>query len=121
MAVFVACSPAQWASPCPARLTSPLGCAPPQVNENNIRTLTGELLAYLNVCDLEFKGDLTTKICMLVQRFAPDKRWYIDIMVQVGAGRGCGGREVGGWACSTASAPDGTSASSARPPCSAAM
>lgn len=58
-------------------------CPLSQVNENNIRTLTNELLAYLNVCDLEFKNDLTIKICMLVQRFAPDKRWYIDTMVQV--------------------------------------
>lgn len=53
------------------------------VNESNIRTLTSELLQYLNVCDLEFKPDLTSKICMLVQRFAPDKRWYIDTMIQV--------------------------------------
>ena len=53
------------------------------MNEGNIRTLTKELLDYLNVCDVEFKPDLTNKICMLVQRFAPDKRWYIDSLVQV--------------------------------------
>ena len=44
-----------------------------QVNEGNIRTLTKELLDYLNVCDPEFKPDLTAKICQLVQRYAPDK------------------------------------------------
>ena len=80
-----------------------------QVNEGNIRTLTQELLDYLQVrrargcglpcvrcgavgkpapcaaqvCDLDFKPDLTAKICQLVQRFAPDKRWYIDSLVKV--------------------------------------
>lgn len=53
------------------------------VNEGNIRTLTQELLDYLDVCDAEFKPDLANKICMLVQRYAPDKRWYIDSLLQV--------------------------------------
>lgn len=53
------------------------------VNEGNIRTLTRELLDYLDVCDAEFKPDLANKICMLVQRYAPDKRWYIDSLLQV--------------------------------------
>ncbi|KAI7839019.1 hypothetical protein COHA_007161 [Chlorella ohadii] len=46
------------------------------VNEGNIRTLTRD-------CDAEFKPDLSNKICMLVQRYAPDKRWYIDSLLQV--------------------------------------
>jgi len=53
------------------------------VNESNIKTLTKELLDYLKVSDLEFKPDLTSKICMLVQRFAPDKRWHLDSLLQV--------------------------------------
>lgn len=53
------------------------------VNEGNIKTLTKELLDYLKVSDLEFKPDLTSKICMLVQRFAPDKRWHLDSLLQV--------------------------------------
>jgi Adaptin N terminal region len=55
------------------------------VNEGNITALTRELLDYLRVCDPDFKADLTNKLCMLVQRFAPDKRWYIDSMLQVWA------------------------------------
>ncbi|GIL79860.1 hypothetical protein Vretimale_12443 [Volvox reticuliferus] len=59
------------------------------VNEGNIRTLTKELLDYLAVSDTEFKPDLTAKICMLIQRFAPDRRWYLDqllaVMTQAGA------------------------------------
>ena len=32
------------------------------MNEGNIRTLTKELLDYLDVCDAEFKPDLTNKV-----------------------------------------------------------
>lgn len=38
------------------------------VNENNIKTLTKELLDYLKVSDPEFKPDLTAKICSLVHK-----------------------------------------------------
>jgi hypothetical protein len=55
-----------------------------QVSEGNIRTLARELLDYLDVCDAEFKPDLANKVCQLVQRYAPDKRWYIDSLLQVG-------------------------------------
>ena len=48
-----------------------------------MRTLTRELLDYLVVSDLEFRPDLTAKICTLIQRFSPDKRWHIDHMLQV--------------------------------------
>ncbi|KAJ7556154.1 hypothetical protein O6H91_05G071600 [Diphasiastrum complanatum] len=53
------------------------------VNESNVKTLTKELLEYLKVSDPEFKPDLTTKICYLVQKFFPNKRWYIDQMIKV--------------------------------------
>lgn len=53
------------------------------VNEGNIKTLTKELLDYLKVCDEEFKPDLTAKICQLVARFAPDRRWHVDSMAAV--------------------------------------
>ena len=53
------------------------------VNEGNIQSLTRELLDYLQVADAEFKPDLTAKIAALVQRFAPDKRWHFDSLLQV--------------------------------------
>lgn len=52
------------------------------VNEGNITALTKELLDYLKVADAEFKPDLTAKIAALVQRFAPDKRWHFDSLLQ---------------------------------------
>ena len=53
------------------------------VNENNIVVLTKELLDYLMVSDLEFKIDLSNKICSLASKFAPEKRWYIDTILEV--------------------------------------
>jgi len=53
------------------------------VNEGNIRALTRELIDYLSVADADFKPDLAAKICVLVMRFAPDKRWHVDHLVQV--------------------------------------
>ena len=38
------------------------------VNESNVKPLTKELIDYLEVSDLEFKGDLTDKICSIVEK-----------------------------------------------------
>ncbi|XP_057774633.1 AP-1 complex subunit gamma-2-like isoform X1 [Salvia miltiorrhiza] len=53
------------------------------VNESNAKSLTKELVDYLEVSDLEFKEDLTAKICSIVEKFSPEKLWYIDQMVKV--------------------------------------
>ncbi|XP_051134314.1 AP-1 complex subunit gamma-2-like [Andrographis paniculata] len=53
------------------------------VNESNVKPLTKELIDYLEVSDPDFKGDLTAKICSIVERFSPEKIWYIDQMVKV--------------------------------------
>nr|KAJ0203995.1 hypothetical protein LSAT_V11C500230830 [Lactuca sativa] len=77
------------------------------VNETNVKPLTKELIDYLHVSDQDFKGDLTEKICSIVEnyveayfddfqsiihtitfldwccRLSPDKIWYIDQMLMV--------------------------------------
>ncbi|CAA2958214.1 AP-1 complex subunit gamma-2-like [Olea europaea subsp. europaea] len=53
------------------------------VNESNVKSLTKELIDYLEVCDSEFKGDLTAKICSVVEKFSPEKIWYIDQMLKI--------------------------------------
>lgn len=53
------------------------------VNESNVRVLTRELLAFLEVADNEFKLGLTTQICLAAERFAPNKRWHLDTMLRV--------------------------------------
>ncbi|KAL0327245.1 UNVERIFIED_CONTAM: AP-1 complex subunit gamma-2 [Sesamum angustifolium] len=66
------------------------------VNENNVKSLTKELIDYLEVSEPEFKGDLTAKnllycgelliaLCpsLWSSRFSPEKIWYIDQMLKV--------------------------------------
>lgn len=55
------------------------------VNPSNIRALVRELLNYLALAwaDVEFKMDLTEKICLIVERFAPSKRWHVDTIIRV--------------------------------------
>ncbi|WCJ21681.1 AP-1 complex subunit gamma-1 [Euphorbia peplus] len=53
------------------------------VNETNVKPLTKELIDYLEVSDQDFKEDLTAKICSIVEKFSPEKIWYIDQMLKV--------------------------------------
>ncbi|XP_022891525.1 AP-1 complex subunit gamma-2-like isoform X1 [Olea europaea var. sylvestris] len=53
------------------------------VNESNVKSLTKELIDFLEISDPEFKGDLTAKICSIVEKFSPEKIWYIDQMLKV--------------------------------------
>ncbi|GAB2280431.1 hypothetical protein Dimus_015063 [Dionaea muscipula] len=53
------------------------------VNESNVKSLTIELIDYLEVSEHDFKGYLTTKICSIVEKFSPEKIWYIDQMIRV--------------------------------------
>ncbi|KAL7199794.1 hypothetical protein ACSBR2_021988 [Camellia fascicularis] len=53
------------------------------VNESNVKSLTKELIEYLEVSDQDFKGDLTAKICAIVEKFSTEKIWYIDQMLKV--------------------------------------
>jgi len=38
------------------------------VNENNVKPLAKELIEYLEVSEQDFKGDLTAKICSIVEK-----------------------------------------------------
>ncbi|GJY60187.1 AP-1 complex subunit gamma-2-like protein isoform X1 [Tanacetum coccineum] len=53
------------------------------INETNVKPLTKGLIDYLEVSDQDFKGDLTAKICSIVEKLSPDKLWYIDQMLKV--------------------------------------
>ncbi|ETW79068.1 hypothetical protein HETIRDRAFT_478419 [Heterobasidion irregulare TC 32-1] len=53
------------------------------INEQNVRILTRELLAFLEVADNEFKLGMTTQISLAAERFAPNKRWHIDTVLRV--------------------------------------
>lgn len=53
------------------------------INESNVRIMTRELLAFLEVADNEFKTGLTTQIWLAAERFAPNRRWHIDTTLRV--------------------------------------
>lgn len=53
------------------------------INESNVRVLTRELLAFLEVADNEFKPIMTSQIGIAADRFSPNKRWHVDTMLRV--------------------------------------
>lgn len=55
------------------------------VTKNNVEALVKELLNYLALTsgDQEFKSDLTDKICMVAERFAPNRLWHIETIINV--------------------------------------
>lgn len=53
------------------------------VNSKNVRMLVRELLTFLLSADIEFRADLTTKICFVTEKFAPTKKWHIDTILRV--------------------------------------
>ncbi|OEL26891.1 AP-1 complex subunit gamma-2, partial [Dichanthelium oligosanthes] len=53
------------------------------VNDTNAKPLTKELIDYINIADPDFKGDLTAKICAIVEKFSQEKLWYLDQMFKV--------------------------------------
>ncbi|KAJ7155544.1 adaptin N terminal region-domain-containing protein [Mycena crocata] len=52
------------------------------INEQTVRVLVRELLAFLEVADDEFKLNMTTQISLAAERFAPNKRWHIDTVLR---------------------------------------
>ena len=53
------------------------------IREDNVRALIRELLAFLEVADVEFKPTMTTQIGIAADRYAPNKQWHIDTMLRV--------------------------------------
>jgi AP-1 complex subunit gamma-1 len=41
------------------------------VNDTNAKPLTKDLIDYLRVADPDFKGDLTAKICSILEKLVP--------------------------------------------------
>jgi AP-1 complex subunit gamma-1 len=51
------------------------------VNDQNVVSLTAELLNYLIVANTEHKANLVSKIMQLVERYSPSKRWRVDTVL----------------------------------------
>lgn len=53
------------------------------VDDQNIKSMTKELLNYLLVAENDFKEELCSKICMAVEKYSPNRRWQIDTLIKV--------------------------------------
>lgn len=52
-------------------------------NGQNVKSITKELLNYLLIADNEFKKELSNKICMMCEKYAPTKKWQVDTVMKV--------------------------------------
>lgn len=53
------------------------------INDQNIRVLIRELLAFLETADTEFKPNLTSQIAIAAEKHAPTKRWHVDTLIRM--------------------------------------
>lgn len=52
------------------------------INEQNVRVLVRELLAFLENADTEFRTNLVSQIAVAAERFSPNRRWHIDTIIR---------------------------------------
>ncbi|CAH1183784.1 unnamed protein product [Phaedon cochleariae] len=53
------------------------------VNSQNITAMMKELLVFLEKSDAEFKAHCSSSIVLSAERYAPDKRWHLDTLLNV--------------------------------------
>ena len=52
-------------------------------SEANVKSIVKEMLNYLLVSETDFMQDLTWKICTSIEKYSPNRRWYIDTLIRV--------------------------------------
>lgn len=52
------------------------------INDQNIRVLVRELLAFLETADNEFKTNLISQVAVAAEKYAPNKRWHVDTILR---------------------------------------
>lgn len=53
------------------------------VNETNVRVMVRELLAFLEIADVEFKTSMVAKLFDVAKWYAPNRRWHLDTLIRV--------------------------------------
>lgn len=53
------------------------------MNAQNIRTMTKELLSFLEKADAEFKAQCSSGMILAAERYAPSTRWHLDTQLSV--------------------------------------
>lgn len=52
-------------------------------NANNVRTIVNELLKYLQTADFTIRGEMVVRIAVLVEKYATEYQWYVDISLKL--------------------------------------
>ncbi len=52
-------------------------------NQQNVKSIVKELINILLIADNEFKKELSNKICMACEKYAPNKKWHVDTVLKV--------------------------------------
>lgn len=53
------------------------------INAQNIRTMTKELLIFLEKADSEFKAQCSSGMILAAERYSPNTRWHLDTQLSV--------------------------------------
>lgn len=53
------------------------------VNQQNAHILVKELIAYLENADIQFRSDLTTKLCVVVEKYSPRPTFYVHTLIKI--------------------------------------
>ncbi|XP_032594391.1 AP-1 complex subunit gamma-1 isoform X3 [Drosophila grimshawi] len=53
------------------------------INAQNIRTMTKELLLFLEKADAEFKAQCSSGMILAAERYSPNSRWHLDTQLSV--------------------------------------
>lgn len=53
------------------------------INAQNIRTMTKELLLFLEKADAEFKAQCSSGMILAAERYSPNTRWHLDTQLSV--------------------------------------
>lgn len=53
------------------------------INTNNIQQMIDEIMNFLATCEPDFKADCSSSMFICMEKYAPNKQWYIDQMIRV--------------------------------------
>lgn len=53
------------------------------INSANVRSMTKELLTFLEKSDPEFKYICSSNLCLCAEKYSPGSKWHIDTVIKV--------------------------------------
>lgn len=53
------------------------------INSSNIKSMSKELIIFLEKSDYEFKSICSSNLCICAEKYAPNTKWHIDTMIRV--------------------------------------